>query len=176
MTFARRLKNVIECQTTRPKDNSPRTIRLPGSVISWLVNAQFSFKTWTTWRRWLVYIDGFSAAKRYQQRIACCYENCLAYFLCGFLGGNENFEEIKTGSLSRLAASPLDFVSALCSNFQKDWFQTRRKFTYFFFVWATRSTSVRIFVTASQLSRLKPLLRLHFEMKHFNFNTAEKSL
>ena len=66
-----------------------------------------------------MYIDGFSAAKRDQQRIACCYENYLAYFLCGFLGGNESFAEIRAGSLPRLAASPLDFASALCSNFQR---------------------------------------------------------
>ena len=99
------------------------------------------------------YIDGFSAAKLYQRRIVCCYENYLAYFLCGVLGGNEKFAEIRaTGSLSRLAASPLDFASALCSNFQK-----RRidfKFTYDRFVRATRSTCVRIFPTASQLSQL----------------------
>ena len=62
-------------------------------------------------------IDGFSAAKRYQRPIACCYENYLAYFLCGFLGGNENFVEIRAGSLSRLAASPLDFAST-CSVLQ----------------------------------------------------------
>ena len=65
-------------------------------------------------------LNEFSAAKRHQQRIACCYENYLPYFLCGFLGGNEKFAEIRAGSLSRLAASPLDFASAPCSNFQKD--------------------------------------------------------
>jgi len=59
-------------------------------------------------------------AKRYQRPIACCYENYLPYFLCGFLGGNENFADIRAGSLSHLAASPLDFASALCSNLQKD--------------------------------------------------------
>ena len=134
----------IECQTTRPKYNSPRTIRPQQSVISWLEHAQFPFKTWTTWRRLLVYIDGFSAAKRCQQRIACCYENYLAS-LCGFLCGNEKIAEIRAGSLSRLAASPLDFASALCPNFQKDWFQTRRKSTYDRFVRATCSTCVRIF-------------------------------
>jgi len=52
----------------------------------------------------LIYTDGFSAAKRYQRRIACCYENYLTYFLCGFLGGNEKFAEIRAGSLSRLPA------------------------------------------------------------------------
>ena len=65
-------------------------------------------------------LTGFSAAKRYLQRMACCYENYLAYFLSSFLGGNEKFAEINAGSLSRLAASSLDFASALCSNFQKD--------------------------------------------------------
>ena len=58
----------------------------------------------------LIYIDGFSAAKRYQRLIACYYENYLAFFLCGFQGGNENFAEIRTGWLSGLAASPLDFA------------------------------------------------------------------
>ena len=56
------------------------------------------------------------------------------------------------GSLSRLAASPLDFASALCSNFQKK--RIDFKFTYDRFVRATRSTCVRIFPTASQLSQL----------------------
>lgn len=64
-------------------------------------------------------MDGFSAAKRYQRPIACCYENYLAFFLCDLLGGNETFAEIRTGSLSRLAASPLDFAGALCSNFKR---------------------------------------------------------
>ena len=113
-------------------DNSPRIISPQQSVKSWLENAQFPFKTWTTWRRLLVYINCFSAAQRYQRPIACYYENYLAYFHCGFLGGNENFAEIRAGSLSRLAALPLDFASALCSNFQKDWFQTRRQFTWLF--------------------------------------------
>jgi len=49
---------------------------------------------------------------------ACCYENYLAYFLCSFLGGNEKLAENRAGSLSRLAAWPLDYASALCSNFQ----------------------------------------------------------
>ena len=31
--------------------------------------------------------------------MACCYENYLAYFLCGFLGGNEKNAEIRAGSL-----------------------------------------------------------------------------
>ena len=70
------------------------------------------------------------------------------------LGGNDNFAEIGAGSLSRRAASPLDFASALCSNFRKDWFHTRRKFTSDCFVRVTRSTCVRIFLTASQLSQL----------------------
>ena len=66
----------------------------------------------------------FSAAKRYQQPIACCYEKYLAFFRCGFLGGNENFAQIRTGSLSRLAAfaarfrehSVLQFSKGLISN------------------------------------------------------------
>ena len=58
-------------------------------------------------------------AKRYQRHIACCYENYLAYFLCGFLGGNEKFAEIRAGSLSRLPASPLDFANAPYTDFQK---------------------------------------------------------
>ena len=87
-------------------------------------------KTWTKWRRLLIYTDGFSTAKCYQLRIACCYENYLAYFLCGFLSRNEKFAEIRAGSLSRLPASPLDFPNAPYTDFQKDWFQTRRKFTY----------------------------------------------
>ena len=39
-------------------------------------------------------------------------ENWLACFFCGCLGGNENFAEIRAGSLSRLATSPLDFTLA----------------------------------------------------------------
>ena len=37
---------------------------------------------------------------------------CLAYFLCGFRGGKEKCSEIRAGSLSRLAASQLDFALA----------------------------------------------------------------
>ena len=71
------------------------------------------------------YMAAFSAAKRYQRSIACCYENYLTFFLCGFLGGNENFAEIIEQA--------------------------------HFLVLALRRS-----------------ISFHFEMKHFNFNTAEK--
>ena len=65
------------------------------------------YRVWMLlWKRFTIFPRNLSWQRSYFRW------KLVGLFFCGFRGGNEKFAEIRAGSLSPLAASPLDFAHA----------------------------------------------------------------